>query len=188
MPLARHVADRDGDPPVGERDVIEEIASHALRRFVEIEELVTFDAGPLVGKKPELHLRGEIEVALVIALLEGGGVQLRVFERQGRLCGDAGQHFQVVFGKRHRMVERIDLNRPQRLSRLGHQRRAHHRADSQVGSRCRRERTACRRRRRPKESPAPLFIASRRIVMLSRAESAWFSRRIRSDCTCSDRR
>src|SRR5262249_7148578 len=103
---------------VGKQHGVEENTPHAVGGFVEIEEFVAFYAGPLVGKEPELHLRGEIEVSFQVALFEGGGMELRVFEGESGLCGDADQNFQIVFRKRQRIVERVNLDGPQRLACL----------------------------------------------------------------------
>jgi len=60
--FARHVADRDRDTSVGERDVVEEVAPDALSGLVEVEKLVTCEPGGIRWEEnraaPEWRIRG----------------------------------------------------------------------------------------------------------------------------------
>ena len=60
-------------------------------------------------------------------------MQLGLLDRQGRLRGGADQQLQVVLGEPLPLVERVDLQRAERLAFAVEQRGAHHRANAEVG-------------------------------------------------------
>ena len=87
----------------------------------------------LGGQQRPLHPAGQLEVALHRPLGDDLFVHLGVVDRNRRLAGDAGEHFQIGIGEAAPLVERIDLDHADRLAVAAHHRGAHHRANGKIG-------------------------------------------------------
>ena len=75
---------------------------------------------------------GDQQLALQRPLSQLRLVQLGVLDRVGRLARHAGQHVEIVLPKAVPLVQRVDLDHPQRHPVAGHQRRAHHRTELKI--------------------------------------------------------
>ena len=109
-PLADHVADAHGDPPVLEREDVVDIAAHVdlRRRLVDVADLETRNFGERAREERSLHRLGE--VALLLR-------QAGVVDREPRLRGDGGRGLECVGVERARRVERDQRQHADHLRR-----------------------------------------------------------------------
>ncbi len=75
--------------------------------------------GAAEGRKPALHLVGHGQLAFQRLVAHRRLVQLGVLHRERRLAGHARQHVQIVLLKAVALVERVELDHPQRVRRRG---------------------------------------------------------------------
>ena len=131
--LARHVRQNDGQPIVGQLDIVVIIAADLVRRFVKVEKVVVAHARRSRRQQAPLHLVSQLQLELQRFALQCRFVHLGVVDGDAGLRGDTGQHVEVFFLKSLPLVGRVDLNDTQRGAFAVDQRGAHQRTNAQVG-------------------------------------------------------
>ncbi len=128
--LARDVADEEGDAPVGQVEIVVEIAGYLVRRQVDADQREA--AAATLRQQRLLDRTREIDLAADALLLDDRPRQLRVVDRERGRRGDEAQDFRIG-GIEQAAATAVDhLDRADRPVR-GRERHAEDRARDEAG-------------------------------------------------------